>query len=108
MKERGNLIAIDIDLTLTKGTAWTPAECLTQEPNPEMVDFVNKNYPINHIVIYTARGEGMRNETECWLKNNGVRYHALRMDKMAFDCLIDDKCFNSLDDLKKHERTTST
>lgn len=98
MKER-ILLAIDIDNTLTKGTAWTPAECLTQEPNPEMVEFVNQNYPINHIVIYTARGEGMRNETECWLKNNGVRYHALRMDKMAYDCLIDDRAVNSLDDL---------
>lgn len=95
------LIGIDIDGVLTKDTAWCKEECLELEANQEAIDFVNELYYTNHIIIYTARSEEMRKETEYWLKKHGVRYHALRMDKMPCDILLDDRTVNNLKDLKE-------
>lgn len=47
-------------------------------------------------VIYTARLESDRNETEEWLKKNGVDYDALIMGKLPYDTLVDDKTKNKL------------
>ncbi len=49
----------------------------------------------DHIVIWTARGAesgiDYRTLTEKQLREWGVQYHELRMDKPAFDMLIEDK-----------------
>jgi len=57
------------------------------------VDRVNMLYedPENFIVIYTARSSRIRMITEIDLRNLGINYHALVMDKMRADIYIDDK-----------------
>lgn len=90
------LIAVDLDGTLCSGEAWTCEQCLTVEPK-DTISIVNKMYTSGgHIIIYTARPEAFRNETEYWLNKNGVRFHALVMNtrKMPCDLYIDDKCLN--------------
>jgi hypothetical protein len=70
------VIAIDFDGTASK--------------YPEKVNtlFDNKN---NFIVIYTARSEKIREQTVKELRNLGVKYHALVMEKIRADLYIDDK-----------------
>lgn len=92
LKEK--LIAVDLDGTLTTSNAWTEEECLTAEPRYDIIGKIRKlYYQRNHIIIYTARPEYFRNETEFWLRKNGVKYHALVMsnNKMGADLYIDDK-----------------
>lgn len=57
------------------------------------VDKVNKLYenPNNFIVLYTARSSKIRVDTEIELLKNGIKYHALVMDKLRADIYIDDK-----------------
>lgn len=47
--------------------------------------------PINFIVIYTARSNQIRKETEKELIQAGIKYHALVMEKLRADIYIDDK-----------------
>ena len=91
------LICVDLDGTLCIGEAWTNEQCLTTTPKQDIIDKVNKMYTSGgHIIIYTARPETFRPETEYWLNKFGVRYHALVMAtrKMPADLYIDDKCLN--------------
>ena len=88
------LIAVDLDGTLTEGDCWTAHECLTAEPRCDIIKKVRDlYYDRNVIIIYTARPETMRNETEYWLRKNGVKYHALVMgnNKMGADIYVDDR-----------------
>lgn len=50
--------------------------------------FEDKN---NLIVIYTARSKEIREETENYLRELGVKYHVLVMEKLRADVYIDDK-----------------
>lgn len=54
---------------------------------------VNQLYehPDHFIVIYTARSSSIREMTEKELRQAGVRYHALVMDKVRADVYIDDR-----------------
>ncbi len=88
------LIAVDLDGTLTNSNAWTEEECLTAEARVDIIKKVKDlYYDRNVIIIYTARPETMRNETEYWLRKNGVKYHALVMgnSKMGADIYVDDR-----------------
>lgn len=70
------VIAIDID-----GTALCFPEKVNQlYENKDMV-----------IILYTARSESIRTQTENELKQIGIRYHALVMGKLRADVYIDDK-----------------
>lgn len=92
LKEK--LIAVDLDGTLTTSNAWTEEECLTAEPRCDIIKKVRDlYYDRNTIIIYTARPETMRNETEYWLRKNKVKYHALVMgnSKMGADIYVDDR-----------------
>jgi len=99
------IIAVDIDNTLTNETCWTNDDCIMATPNQEVIDKVNELYKTNCIIIYTARVPELRTVTEFWLKLYGVKYHALRMDKMPCNVLLDDKTVNNLDGLKKWLKT---
>lgn len=103
MKEisKSLLLAIDLDGTLCIGESWTSEECLKCIPIKKNIDFINSVYGKHHIIIYTARNEELRTETEFWLKKNKVKYHALRMDKLGCDFYFDDKSSRTLDDFKK-------
>jgi uncharacterized HAD superfamily protein len=94
------LVAVDLDGVLCVGEAWTDNDCLFAEPVKSNVEVSNKLYFAGaHIVIYTARPEGHRCETEYWLRKNGVRYHALVMNhnKMGADYYVDDKALSLVD-----------
>lgn len=88
-----NNVFVDFDKTITTGEGkphWV--EPLNEEPRWEIIDIVNELYKKgNTIIIYTARPEEYREETEYFLKNWDVRYHALRMTKPGFDVLIDNR-----------------
>lgn len=92
----GSTIMVDFDSTLTKGTGdpwWV--DSLDEEPRYDMIELVNNLYKQNHtIIIYTARREEVREETEYFLKEWGVMHHALRMEKPGFDLLIDDRAIS--------------
>jgi hypothetical protein len=89
----GSIIFVDFDSTITKGTGdpwWV--DSLDEEPRWEMIELVNELYKQNHtIIIYTARREDVREETEYFLNKWDVFHHALRMEKPGFDLLIDDR-----------------
>lgn len=86
-------VAVDFDGTITQGEVafWDGEE---PEPNQEVIDWVNEQYFAGHSVfIWTARDESRRPQTERWLKEWGVYYHALVMDKLSADMYVDDKAF---------------
>lgn len=92
-------IYVDVDNTIchTEGTDYPNAK-----PNYDNIARVNKMYEAGHTIIYwTARGmkSGLnwRELTERQLKEWGAKYHQLRLDKPAFDVLIDDKAINTRD-----------
>ena len=94
MKNNRKLIALDVDGTLTKELCWTEEECLHATPRKDVIEKTNQLYLNgNHIIIYTARDERLRNATEYWLRKNNVRYHAIVMgrNKMGADLYVDDR-----------------
>lgn len=89
----GATVFADFDNTLTTGTGdpWWVND-LDEEPRWPMIELVNNLYKQNHtIIIYTARRESVRNETEYFLNKWGVMYHSLEMEKPGYDLLIDDR-----------------
>jgi histidinol phosphatase-like enzyme len=89
----GKTVYVDFDGTLTTGESpphWE--EPLEENPNWKIIELVNNLYKAGHtIIIYTARQEEIRDETEYFLKKWDVMYHALRMEKPGYDLLIDDR-----------------
>ena len=90
------IIYVDIDGILcdTEGMDYKEAR-----PIKRNIDKINEKYNEGHrIVIWTARGmltgKNWRNLTEKQLKEWGVKYHELKMDKPFFDLLIDDRTEN--------------
>ena len=85
-----SLISVDLDGILCQGEWWDKED--GAKPIKKNIELVNKLYHAkHHIIIYTARKEKARYETEYWLKKHGVKYHALVMEKMGADCYWDDK-----------------
>ena len=71
-----NVIAVDFD-----GTASI---------NPEAVNrLYNERY--NTVIIHTARPSSIREQTIQELKDLGINYHALVMDKLKADVYVDDR-----------------
>jgi len=84
-----SVYSIDIDGTLTTESAWTEEECLTVKPNIQNIEKVNELYKKHFIVIHTARRHELYLNTIRWLEMNGVRYHAVRFEKMPADFIFD-------------------
>lgn len=87
---------VDFDDTLTtgEGEPWWE-EPLQEEPREEMIELVNDLYKQGHtIIIYTARREEVREETQYFLNEWGVMHHALKMEKPGYALLIDDKAMS--------------
>ena len=106
------LFAVDLDGTLTIGPCWTKEQCLTAPAREDIIYLINELYKQGHIIlIWTARREYLRIETEYWLKKHCVLYHAIDMGhKPGCDAYIDDRAINSLDYfnvVKGLERTKS-
>lgn len=94
------VIYIDVDNTIcrTEGCNYEAAT-----PMPERIAVVNRLYDEGHrIIIWTARGALYGVTLSLWsltkrqLKEWGVRYHELKMDKPFFDLLVDDRALSSL------------
>lgn len=90
-KIQGKVVAVDMDGTLAKGTAWNAEDAINAEPRMEIIEKVNQLYKGNFIVIHTARRDDMYQATKDWLSLYGVKYHAIAMEKMAADYYIDDR-----------------
>jgi len=86
-------VMVDFDGTITKGESPPHWEApLEENPNEQMIELVNNLYKAGHtIIIYTARQERMRDETQYFLDKWDVMHHALRMEKPGYDLLIDDR-----------------
>lgn len=92
-------IYIDIDNTIcyTEGTDYPSAQ-----PIWANIERANKLYDEGHRIVYwSARGMksgiNWRELTERQLKEWGVKYHELRLDKPPYDVFIDDKTINTFD-----------
>ena len=89
------MIMVDIDDTICEGDTYE-----TMTPIRKNIDKINQLYMEGHEVIYwTARGtlkEGnWFHVTYEQLMDWGCLFHELRMNKPAYDLLIDDKVMNS-------------
>jgi len=84
-------IGIDMDGTLCVGKHWfTAKECSRAKPVKKMIEFVNKAYKHNFIVIYTARQNFLIEATLEWLEKYNVHYHAISNKKIPLEVLVDD------------------
>ena len=86
---RRKIVAVDIDKTLCKGGAWTHTEVLEAKPLQEAIDKINEIYETGFVILYTGRRGGMASPTIDWLQRHGVKYHAIKFDKMPFDYYVD-------------------
>lgn len=80
------VIAIDLDGTLIdKG-----------KPIQKSIDRCNELYETTDtmVIIHTARNSSIRERTEKYLKDNGIKYHLLVMDKLRADVYVDDRSEN--------------
>lgn len=84
-------IAVDVDGTVTADhPEWWNGDF--GEPHTEAIEWVNQQYINGHtIMLYTARPESVRHETAAWLRDNGVRYHALVMEKLSAAMYVDNR-----------------
>lgn len=117
------ILAFDLDGVLcVRGRDYEhlgPRKYNYSNPVKKYVDIVNDCYDSGYYIkIYTSRGmtqfQGdesavyamLYKKTVKWLKENNVKFHELRMGKIHFDLLIDDKCvdsqqINNKDDIEK-------
>ena len=94
------IVAVDVDGTLTERVCWTDKEVLEATPKQEIIDCVNKLYEKKLVIIYTARQDFLIPATLRWLRNHGVKYHAFSNQKLPADYYLDDHAVH-IDDLDK-------
>lgn len=91
-------IAVDIDGILTFETEGHDYKNRT--PNPTTIRMVNQLFEVGfNIILYTSRMKQDQHVTEEWLKQHGVRYHTLVLQKLQYDILLDDKAVSTPIDL---------
>jgi 7-cyano-7-deazaguanine synthase len=89
IKNRGNLLLVDIDGVLTIDTDGYSYE--DRIPNEEAIDRLQFEYKNNSIIVlYSARYESDRIVTENWLIQYQIPYHALLLNKPPATRYIDD------------------
>lgn len=96
---RPRVISVDLDGTLAEGTSWTCDECENAKPNQEAIDRVNQLAEHDFILIHTARRHGLYGSTIKWLRKNGVKFHAISMEKTPSDLIFDLDAVNRVEDL---------
>lgn len=86
------LIAVDFDKTLTDPDQDGWAEAFDQEPNPEVIEALQREYRSGkHVIVWTARNWGDAPQVAGWLHAHEVPFHGLRCCKGGADAYIDDK-----------------
>ena len=94
-------IAVDFDRTLTGGEGSYITE-EAEEPDEEMVEWVNYQYRRGHtIIIWTARPWEAAQETVARLTEWGVDWHGIRMEKGHADVYVDDRGTTPSEELVK-------
>jgi len=97
-KKNRQLIAVDLDGTLTHGEN---RYILEPTPHKKHIDIIKILYHKGYIIIiHTARLWEQSCETIAWLIKNRVPFHGIMMGKMGSDLYIDDKN-SSFDELEK-------
>ena len=91
--------SVDLDNTLTVGSAWTVDECENIEPREDAIRKINEIAEKNFVIIHTARRYTLARATMEWLDRNGVKYHAVRFGKMPCDVIFDLDAVNRVEDL---------
>lgn len=87
------IIAIDIDGTLTESVCFTVEEVEAAIPRPGAAETVNAAFDQGYVIIYTARRDHLISPTLGWLRRHGFRWHAISNNKIPFDRYIDnDSC----------------
>jgi len=100
------IFAIDMDGVLVSSVE--KADYKNVKPIQKTIDIVNQLYEDGHIIkIYTSRGQttgiNQRELTEKQLKEYGIKYHELVMDKTHYDIIIEDKCLDVSRFIKNYE-----
>lgn len=95
------IIYVDIDGVLCTQDKKYPSWYEKAKPIQKNINKVNELYSSgNTIILWTARGcistIDWRDFTENQLKEWGVKYHKLRLDKPYYDLFIDDKTQSQL------------
>jgi histidinol phosphatase-like enzyme len=95
------IVYCDIDGVLMTQDPDNPINYFNAKPIIKQIKKLNKLYDEGHtIVLWTARGckTGLdwRSFTEGQLKEFGVKYHELRLDKPYYDMFIDDRARSKL------------
>lgn len=94
-------IAVDLDGILTIETeGFGDAIYAERSPNLKNIEAVNQLYDNGHVVIiFTSRFSIDRFVTINWLQKYNVKYHSIIFNKLQYDAIIDDKSFNSMEEL---------
>jgi FMN phosphatase YigB (HAD superfamily) len=111
VRSKKKIIIFDIDNTLCKTKELNYKK---SKPLKSRIKTLNKLYDNGHIIkIFTARYMGKHNgdiplikkkyykKTIDQLKKWGVKFHELIMGKPVFDIFIDDKSYNTKDQILK-------
>ena len=80
-----------MDGTLCNEVCYTVKEIQKATPNKKMVEFCDKHFREDFVVIYTARVDELIPATLEWLRRNNVRYHAISNLKIPASVYFDDK-----------------
>jgi len=89
-------LLVDFDETLTTGEGppfWSEDE--HEEPNTDMIEWVNEQYHKGHfVIIWTARPWSQAQTVAGYLTKWGVEFYGLRCDKGGADLYVDDNAIN--------------
>lgn len=85
---------IDVDDHLCEEVCWTEEECLNATPVQEWIDWVNKKYETDYIVICTARRHSLYLPTIKWLEKHGVHYHNTCFSSKPPGTIVDRRAIN--------------
>lgn len=91
--------SVDLDNTLSIGSAWTCEDCENLEPRLDVIEKINELAEHNFVVIHTARRHSLYLPTIKWLEKHHVNYQALRFGKMPADIIFDLDAVNRVEDL---------
>lgn len=84
------IILVDVDRTLCEEVCFNNNQVKKATPIKKNIEKVNYLHDKNFIVIYTARRTHLIEDTIEWLRENGVKYHAISNVKIPGKYYIDE------------------
>ena len=89
---KSEVLAIDIDGTMTKEVCWTPKQCIEATPRMEVIERMREEFSSRLVIPLTARRIELATPTLIWLDMHKIPFHAISFNKMPADEYVDDKC----------------